>query len=78
MEWLGVAAGLQGQADHGVLVDAGQAAGLADADPLVEVGADGNGLVLGEAAVEPGVPWRSRKRCWHVRQARPRRCLAGP
>jgi hypothetical protein len=50
----GVAAGLQGQADHRVFVDAAKAAGLADADALLEVGQDGDGLVFGEAAVEQG------------------------
>jgi len=50
----GVAAGHQGQADHRVFVDAAKAAGLADADALLEVGQDGDGLVFGEAAVEQG------------------------
>jgi hypothetical protein len=56
VEVLGVAARPQGQADHGVLVDAGQAAGLADADALLEVGQDSDGFVIGEAAVEQGGP----------------------
>ena len=51
-----MAAGLQGQADHRVLVDAGQAAGLADADALLEVGQDGDGFLVGETAVEEGGP----------------------
>jgi hypothetical protein len=45
---------LEGQADYGVLVDAGQAAGLADAHALAEVVEDGEGFVLGESAVEQG------------------------
>jgi hypothetical protein len=51
---LGVAAGLESEADDGVLVDADEAAGLADADALLEVGQDTEGLLLREAAVEQG------------------------
>jgi hypothetical protein len=47
-----VAASHKGQADHGVFVDAAQAASLANADALLEVGQDGEGLVFGESAVE--------------------------
>jgi hypothetical protein len=54
VECLGVVAGPQGVADHGVLADADQAAGLADADALLEVGQDGGGLVIGQAAAEQG------------------------
>jgi hypothetical protein len=54
VEVFGVSAGRQGQADDGVLVDADQAAGLADADALLEVGQDGDRLLLGETAVEQG------------------------
>jgi len=54
VEVLGLATRLQGQADDGVLVDAGQAAGLADADPLLQVGKDGEGFLLREVAVKQG------------------------
>src|SRR5207237_6416723 len=50
---LGVVAGPQGVADDGVLAHADEAAGLADADPLLEVGQDGGGLVGGQAAAAP-------------------------
>jgi len=60
---LGVPAGLEGQADDGVLVDAREAAGLADADALLEVGEDGDGLVSGRRQSNNGVPVRSQKRC---------------
>jgi hypothetical protein len=56
VEVLGMAARLQSQADHGVPVHVGQAAGLADADALLEVGQDGDGFLVGEAAVEQGGP----------------------
>src|SRR4051794_37163672 len=56
VELLSVVASLQGQADHGVLVDAAQAAGLANADAFPEVGQDRDGLVIGESAVEEGGP----------------------
>src|SRR5262245_37865474 len=52
VEVVGVAAGLHGQADDGVLVHPRQAAGLADAHAFVEVGQDGEGFRLGQAAVE--------------------------
>jgi hypothetical protein len=54
VELLGVAAGLEGEADDGVLADPDQAGGLADADALGEVGQDGEGLVGGQAGVEQG------------------------
>jgi hypothetical protein len=54
VEVLGVATCLEGQADHRVLVDADEAGGLADAHALAEVGQDGQGLVLGQSAVEEG------------------------
>jgi hypothetical protein len=52
VDLLGVGAGEEGEADHRVFVDAAEAAGLADANALLEVGEDGDGLVLGEAGVE--------------------------
>src|SRR5689334_6369573 len=52
VELLGVVAGPQGVADDGVLADADQPAGLADADALLEVGQDRGGLVGGQAAAE--------------------------
>jgi hypothetical protein len=54
VEVLGVPAGLEGEADDGVLVHPGQATGLADADPFLEVGQDGDGLVIGQTAVKQG------------------------
>src|SRR5690349_11906012 len=54
VQLLGVVAGPQGVADDGVLADADEAAGLADADALLEVGQDGGGLVGGQAAAEQG------------------------
>jgi hypothetical protein len=54
MQLAGVVAGQGGQADDGVLVDADQAGGLADAAALGQVPQDGEGLVLGQAAVEQG------------------------
>jgi hypothetical protein len=54
VEVLGVLTGLQGQADDRVLVDAGEAAGLADANTFLEMSQDGDGFVIGEAAVEQG------------------------
>jgi hypothetical protein len=56
VEVVGVAAGLPGQADAGVLVHPRQATGLADADTFVEVVQDGEGCRLGQAAVEQGGP----------------------
>jgi hypothetical protein len=52
MQLAGVVAGQGGEADDGVLVDADQASGLADAAALRQVVQHGEGLVLGEAAVE--------------------------
>jgi hypothetical protein len=46
--------GAEGVADDGVLVDMDQAAGLADAAAVGEVGQDGLGLVVGQSAVEQG------------------------
>jgi hypothetical protein len=54
VELAGVVAGQGSQADDGVLVDADQAGGLADAAALGQVVQDGEGLVLGETAVEQG------------------------
>jgi hypothetical protein len=54
VELLGVVAGPQGVADDGVLIDADEAAGLADAAALLEVGEDIEDLVVGEAGVEQG------------------------
>src|SRR5947199_6813728 len=54
VELLGVPAGRQGQADHGILVNAGQATGLADADPFLEVGQGVHDFGIGESAVEQG------------------------
>ena len=54
MELLGVAAGLEAEADDGVLVDADQAAGLADAAAVGQVPQDRDGLVAGQAGVEQG------------------------
>ena len=51
---LGVSAGLAGQAHDGVAVDPDEALGLADAAALAEVGEDGMGDRLVEAAVEQG------------------------
>src|SRR5262245_40023608 len=56
VEVLRVPAGHEGQADDGVLVHPGQAAGLADADALLQVGQDGGGFVLGQATVEQSRP----------------------
>src|SRR5262245_8886947 len=49
-----MAAGLHGVADDGVLIDAGQACGLADAAALLEVLEDGQGLGVGQARAEQG------------------------
>src|SRR5690606_532456 len=49
VELPGVLAGLQGQPDDGVLIDAGQPRRLADAAALGEVGQGGDGLVRGQA-----------------------------
>jgi hypothetical protein len=51
---LRVRAGLDGVADDGVFIDAGQAGGLADAAPLSEVLEDGQGLGVGQARAEQG------------------------
>ena len=54
MELRGVFAGPQAVADDGVLIDADEAAGLADAAALGEVVQDGDGLVLAQAGAEQG------------------------
>jgi hypothetical protein len=54
VELLGVFAGPEAITDDGVLADAGQACGLADAAPLGDVVQDGDRLVFREAAVEEG------------------------
>ena len=51
-----MAARLERQANNGVRGDPRQAARLTDADPLLEVGEDGESLLLGKAAVEQGGP----------------------
>jgi hypothetical protein len=51
---LGVLAGLAGQARDGVPVDPDESLGLADAAALAEVGEDGVGDRIVEAAVEQG------------------------
>src|SRR3712207_6154672 len=60
VELLGVRAGDHGQAGHGILVDADQAAGLAHPTTLLQVLQDREGLVLGKfAAVQRGAfPFR--------------------
>jgi hypothetical protein len=50
----GVVAGLEGVANDGVLIDAGQASGLADAAAVLEVLEDGEGLVVGQSCAEQG------------------------
>jgi hypothetical protein len=50
----GVLAGLAAEPGDGVAVDADEAVGLSDAAAIVEVGQDGGGLVIGQAAVEQG------------------------
>jgi len=50
----GVVAGAQGQAGDGVLADADQAGGLADAAAVGEVGQDGQELVLRQVGPEQG------------------------
>jgi hypothetical protein len=50
----GVLAGQEAVADDGVLVDADEATGLADAATLGDVGKDGDDLVLRESGVEQG------------------------
>jgi hypothetical protein len=52
VELLGVVAGAQGVAADGVLIDASQPAGLADADALGEVAEDVEDLVGWQARVE--------------------------
>src|SRR5579859_3323854 len=47
-------AGKQAVADHGVLVHADQASGLANADPLGDVAQDGDDLVFGQLGAEEG------------------------
>ena len=50
----GVAAGLEGVANDGVLIDARQASGLPDAAAVLEVLEDGEGLVVGQSCAEQG------------------------
>jgi hypothetical protein len=47
-------AGPQGVADDGVLLDAGEATGLANAAAFLEVGEDLEDFVIGEAGIEQG------------------------
>jgi hypothetical protein len=54
VELLGVFASSQGVADHGVLSDAGEAAGLSDAAAFLEMGEHVQDLVVGESGVEEG------------------------
>jgi hypothetical protein len=54
MELAGVLAGEQGQAGDGVLADADQPGGLADAAAVGEVGEDGQELVLRQVGTEQG------------------------
>ena len=71
-------AGQHGQADHRVLVDSDQAAGLADTATLLQMLEYRERFLLRSFARYSGVPLRSEKRCWQVRQASTRRCLLGP
>jgi hypothetical protein len=48
----GVATGLEGVADNGVLIDARQAGRLADAAAVLEVLEDGEGFVVGQSCAE--------------------------
>jgi hypothetical protein len=52
VELLGVLAGSETVADHGVFTDANEAAGLADAYPFSDVLQDFDHLVLGQSGVE--------------------------
>src|SRR6266545_2849692 len=52
VELVGVVAGAQAVADDGILADAGEARGLADAAALGQVVQHGHGLVRGQAGVE--------------------------
>src|SRR5262249_24560035 len=54
VEPAGVVAGEQAEAADGVLADAGQAGGLADAAAVCEVGEDGQELVARQAGAEQG------------------------
>jgi len=54
VQLLGVVAGPQAVAGHGVFTDPQQAAGLADAAALGEVVQQGHGLLVGQAAVKQG------------------------
>ena len=54
VELAGVVAGAQGEAIDGVLADADQAGGLADATAVGEVGKDGEELVGAESGAEQG------------------------
>ena len=49
-----MSAGLEGVADDRVLIDAGQAGGLADAAAVLEVLEDGEGFVVGQSCAEQG------------------------
>jgi hypothetical protein len=50
----GVAAGLEGVTNDGVLIDARQAGGLADAAAVLEVLEDGEGFVVRQSCAEQG------------------------
>ena len=63
VELLGVVAGEQGVAADGVLVDAGEPAGLADADALGEVAEDVEDLAGGQSGVEQGGALALREAC---------------
>jgi len=52
VELLGVLAGPETVADHGVFTDADQTAGLADTDSFGDMMQDFNHLMLGQAGVE--------------------------
>jgi hypothetical protein len=54
VEFLGVLAGHHGQADHGILVDPYQAAGLTHATTLLQMLEDSQGFVLGQFAAIQG------------------------
>ncbi len=54
MELLGLFASPQGITDNGVLIHAGQAAGLTDTATVLKVGEDVQDLVVGESSVEEG------------------------
>jgi hypothetical protein len=54
MSVVGMLSGDAGQSDDGVGIDPDQASGGADATALIQVLEDGEGLLLGEMAVEEG------------------------